>query len=40
MAERAGHLAEMGKRSRESYEEHFTMDMVRHSLNQALAGLA
>lgn len=40
MAERADHLAEMGKRSRETYEEHFTMDMVRHSLNKALAGLA
>ncbi|MBP2678820.1 MAG: hypothetical protein H6Q82_1885, partial [Deltaproteobacteria bacterium] len=30
---------EMGKRSRETYEAHFSMEMVRNSLNQALAGL-
>jgi hypothetical protein len=29
----------MGKRSRETYEKHFTMDIVRGSLNRALAGL-
>jgi glycosyltransferase involved in cell wall biosynthesis len=39
MAEGADRLAEMEKRSRETYEKHFTMDIVRGSLNQALAGL-
>lgn len=39
LAERADHLVEMGKRSRETYEAHFSMEMVRNSLNQALAGL-
>lgn len=39
MAEGADRLAETGKRSRETYEKHFTMDIVRGSLNRALAGL-